>query len=59
VNESLEERFDDTLDEVYPLYIMGDVSFRPSQILKECDPIAYRISLSEFEDFFGDEENDN
>ena len=55
--ESLEERFDDTLDEVYPLYIMGDVSFRPSQILKECDPIAYRIGLSEFEEFFGDEEN--
>jgi hypothetical protein len=56
--ESLEERFDDTLDEVYPIYIMGQTSFRPSEILKQCDPIAYRIGLSEFEEFFGDEENE-
>jgi hypothetical protein len=55
--ESLEERFDDTLDEVYPIYIMGQTSFRPSEILKQCDPIAYRIGLSEFEEFFGDEDD--
>jgi hypothetical protein len=55
--ETLEERFDNTLDEVYPIYIMGQTSFRPSEILKQCDPIAYRISLSEFEEFFGDEDD--
>jgi hypothetical protein len=37
---------------------MGWATFTPAQILKECDPIAYRIGLSEFEEFFG-EENDN
>ena len=57
--ESLEERFDETLDEVYPVYIIGELAFSPSQILKECDPIAYRIGLSEFEEFFGEEQDDN
>jgi hypothetical protein len=57
--ETLEERFDNTLDESYPEYTIGYLTFRPSQILKDCDPIAYRIGLSEFEEFFGEEENDN
>jgi len=26
------------------------MEFYPSQILKNCDPIAYRIGLSEYED---------
>jgi len=26
------------------------LTFYPSQILKECDPIAYRIGVSEYED---------
>jgi hypothetical protein len=54
--ESLEERFDDYLDQIHEEYSMGWITFRPSQILKECDPIAYRIALAEFEE---DEENDN
>jgi hypothetical protein len=56
MSESLEERFDDYLDQIHEEYSMGWITFRPSQILKECDPIAYRISLAEFEE---DEENDN
>jgi hypothetical protein len=56
--ETLEERFDNTLDDSYPEYTIGQLTFRPSQILKDCDPIAYRIGLSEFEEFFG-EEDDN
>ena len=51
------DRFDEMLNEVYPEYSMGWASFTPAQILKECDPIAYRIALSEFEDF-GDEEDE-
>ena len=56
MSESLEERFDDYLDQIHEEYSMGWITFRPSQILKECDPIAYRIALAEFEE---DEENDN
>jgi hypothetical protein len=55
MSEGRADRFDEMLDELYPEYSMGWVSFRPSTILRECDPIAYRIALSEFED----EEDDN
>ena len=46
----LEEMFDQMLDECYPVVKIGEMTFYPSQILKECDPIAYRIGVSEFED---------
>jgi len=44
------ERFDDMLDEVYEPYNMGGMEYMPSQILKECDPIAYRVSLADYID---------
>ena len=45
-----EDLFDEMLDDVYPVYKIGELTFYPSQILKECDPIAYRIAVSEMED---------
>lgn len=42
--------FDEMLDESYPVFQIGDLTFYPSQILRECDPIAYRQSLFDFED---------
>lgn len=45
-----EEEFDDWLDDVYPTYDIAGITLRPSQMLKNCDPIAYRIALSECED---------
>ena len=45
-----EEEFDDWLDDVYPTYAIGGITLYPSQILKNCDPIAYRIAMSEMED---------
>ena len=50
-----DEMLDEMLDEVYPPYQIGGLTFYASQILKNCDPIAYRIGLSEMEDL----ENDN
>jgi hypothetical protein len=50
-----EEMFDEMLDEIYPVVIMGELTFYPSQILKNCDPIAYRIAMSEMEE----DEDDN
>jgi hypothetical protein len=44
------DRFDEMLNDTYPEYSMGWATFTPAQILRECDPIAYRIALSEFED---------
>ena len=43
-----EEMFDDFLDEVFPVYEMGDLAFYPSQIMKALDPISYEIAYSEW-----------
>ena len=42
--------FDEMLDESYPIMEIGNLKFYPSQILRECDPVAYRESLLNFED---------
>lgn len=42
--------FDDMLDESYPVFEIGNLTFTASQILRECDPVAYRQSLLDFED---------
>jgi hypothetical protein len=56
MSEGRADRFDEYLDQIHEEYSMGWLTFTPSQILFNCDPIAYRIALSEFED---GEEDDN
>ena len=52
--------FDEMLDESYPVVEMGTLKFYPSQILRECDPIAYNEALLDFEDAIREnEETDN
>jgi hypothetical protein len=46
----IEEQYNEMLDECYPVVKIGYMEFYPSQILKNCDPIAYQIGLSEYED---------
>jgi len=41
VNDLLDERGEVTI---------GNLTFYPSQILKQCDPIAYRITVNEYID---------
>jgi hypothetical protein len=56
----MEERnseFDEMLDECYPPYRIGSMTFYASQILYDCDPIAYRIGVSEYEDCLEEEED--
>jgi hypothetical protein len=50
MSEGRADRFDDWLDDVYPTYQIAGVELSPSQILFNCDPIAYRIALSEWDD---------
>lgn len=45
----LEQQYKDMLDECYPSYIINGMEYMPSDILKECDPIAYRVGLSDYE----------
>ena len=50
MSEGRADRFDEMLDESYPEYSIAGITLSPSHILRECDPIAYRIALSEYED---------
>lgn len=42
--------FDEMLDESYPSFKIGQLEYSPSQILKECDPIAYRCEFNDWLD---------
>ena len=49
--------FDDMLDESYKPFVIGNLTFTASQILRECDPVAYRESLLNFEDAIRENED--
>jgi len=44
------ERYDAMLDQCYEPYNMSGMIYMPSDILKECDPIAYRVGFSDYAD---------
>ena len=50
--EQLEQAFCDMLDEAGPVVIAG-ISFDPSRILQDMDPIAYDTELANFMDAEG------
>lgn len=54
---SHETLFDNVFNEAYGMVKFGDLSFEPATILKECDPIAYRCAVSDY-DCDGDPECD-
>ena len=47
--DDLADQFDECLDEEGNIKVAG-CTFYPSQILKECDPVAYRCGLNDFAD---------
>ena len=42
-----EEMFAEMLDECYPQVTVGNCTFSPSAVMAECDPVAFRIGVSE------------
>lgn len=48
-----EQAFDEMLDDYYPQVSFGGLYFDPSQILKNCDPAAYRTELLDWLDSEG------
>jgi hypothetical protein len=50
--------FDEMLDETTPEIKIGSLTFYPSQVLANCDPIAYNISVSEYADFLQEQEDE-
>lgn len=45
-----EELYEQMLDECYPEVKIGYLTFSPSRIVKELDPIAYRCGMSDWLD---------
>jgi len=41
--------FEDYLTDAYPKVTIAGIVFFPSDILRECDPIAFRVYQSDFE----------
>lgn len=47
-DRELHERWEECLDECHEPYRIGQMTYYPSQILRECDPIAYRCGLNDW-----------
>jgi len=47
--------YDALLDESYPAVSLGFSEFYPSDILKNCDPIAYRCGFADYVDSLAEE----
>lgn len=45
----VKSQFEEMLDECYPEYEIAGVTLYPSEILRDCDPVAYRGALYEYE----------
>ncbi len=54
----IKDSFDQALDDMYPDVKIGYLTFTASDILFNCDPIAYQIGLSEHEDYLTEMENE-
>lgn len=48
-DSDLEARYDELLDEIYGEVTMGQLSWPASQVLREMDPIAYNVGMSDWE----------
>lgn len=44
------EQFDDMLDDTIDLIDIMGMKYTPSNVLKECDPIAYRVTFNDWLD---------
>ena len=49
-SQEFEEMYEQMLDDCYEEIKIGSLTFSPSQILKECDPIAYRCGKIDYAD---------
>lgn len=43
------DEYRDFIDEIYPVVKIGNLSFNPGTILEECDPVAFRVGLGDYE----------
>ena len=50
------EMFDEMLNDGYDHINIAGITFYPADILAECDPIAYRVMLNDWESFNEEED---
>jgi hypothetical protein len=55
--EELEFQYEESIDEAYAPFRIGNISFSASQILKRLDPIAYREGYWDYLEAIGQEED--
>ena len=48
--QELYGRYNEMLDECYPLVKFGELEYLPSRVLKEIDPIAYQCGFNDWVD---------
>ena len=56
--DDYEDQFDDMLDDSIPEIEIGRLTYSPSYVLKNVDPVAYRCGLNDFVDSFDASETD-
>lgn len=49
VNTERNEKFDEWIDDIYEPVTLGFGTFYASDILYNCDPVAYRCAVSDWE----------
>ena len=49
--ELLAPLYDEMLDETNPVVVIGGLTYLPSQVLREVDPIAYRVGFADYLDY--------
>jgi len=55
LEQELQEQFDEYLNDSHDPVMIAVILFYPADILKECDPIAYRVFLNDFESYLENE----
>jgi len=55
----LKEYFDDMLDDCYPEFEIFGMHYSPSIVLERIDPIAYQVSMNDYESVLREDYEDN
>ena len=56
--DDYEDQFDESLDDSIPEIEIGCLTYSPSHVLKNVDPVAYRCGLNDFVDSLDIEDSD-
>ena len=51
-------KFDAEFDDIHDDVVLGDLVFSPSDVLYNCDPVAYRCAVADWESFNEEEEDE-